>query len=880
MSGLFSSDIYQIADAVNELQKQYMPDISERTRAIGIMGYLNDIESTQIQDATITASEMANEMWPSRAKFEKNVIAHAITYNITDINAVPARMNIIFGIEESELEKVMNNDQFIVDKESPIYISDLEYHLPYDLIITRNVVLNNEKVYTAKYIFDRSNDLCEDLTNPYLAAPFIQRYQTQRFVMIQCMIMQVEHTTISKRLLTTSPIENKTIDFDFNNQLATFVVKVTENNKTTYLTPVFEGIGVDQDIKDFCYYIYEDVTTIRVRFDSISYMPSINAIIEVEVKTTHGNDGNFEYKQSFFSSISSNKYGYNNISLFIMPRTDSEHGRDRKSVEELQRLLPKEALSRGSITNMSDLISYFQMLDNDYARMLFQKKIDNQFERTYYSFLVLKDKYDNVVPTNTLSLLISKDGNIGFDTHENRKRTLKTGCAIAYSKDQEYATIISRDKADEFIAEDPYRHFVYTVPFTTVVTDDPLYVSYYLTVMNYPAMLDFTYINELCPVQFISTSVVWQRRYSEDPDKYKLDISLSQNINADCNLVTMDENGNIINSEVKVVAVFYNTGSHDDNSKPYRYAYMELSSYLSSEAFVYDYHLELQTDDKINDDAKIRIFDMYVPGSTSKDYGYFSDVVKVRIYILVKLSDGSSYGRYDLDSIVPEGLDGYTVSNMYEVINGLNTYINFSDVVRSRATAKLVEGRYDVESCFAIDSIPLIKRSYMKDESNIQDFVRMLNDRKVYIDRGRYLLENNFYIDFKLFNTYGPSRIYSLDAAGTQIVDRTNISLHFEMKTTKSTDVYTKDYVLRDIKQMIENLNDMTNLHIPNLITAITNKYYPYSIEYIEFIGFNDYGPGEQHLYRNDYDDVTIVPEFINCNTNDDMSIDIDIQVV
>ena len=72
----------------------------------------------------------------------------------------------------------------------------------------------------------------------------------------------------------------------------------------------------------------------------------------------------------------------------------------------------------------------------------------------------------------------------------------------------------------------------------------------------------------------------------------------------------------------------------------------------------------------------------------------------------------------------------------------------------------------------------------------------------------------------------------------------------------------------------------MTNLHIPNLITEITNKYRPNSIEYIEFLGFNEYGPGVQHLYRNEYDDITIVPEFLTVNTTLDMTADIQIRVV
>ena len=214
MSSVFSTDIYEITETVNEIQKQYIP-VDDKTRSVGLMGYLNDIESTQIQNAVITASEMANEMWPARAKFEKNVIAHAIIQNIVDINAVPSRIQIYIGIEEMQLENLLTNDQFVIDKDSVFYIGDLEYHLPYDLVITRNLVLNNQKVFTARYRIDRDNELVPDLTNPYLQAPFIQIYQTQRYVMVKCMLLQVEHESVTERLLTTSPIENKTLDFTF-----------------------------------------------------------------------------------------------------------------------------------------------------------------------------------------------------------------------------------------------------------------------------------------------------------------------------------------------------------------------------------------------------------------------------------------------------------------------------------------------------------------------------------------------------------------------------------------------------------------------------------------------------------------------------------------
>ena len=119
MSTVFSSDIYEISKAMNELQKQYMPEESDKTRAAGIYGYMNDAQSTQIQNAIVTASEMANEMWPTRAKFERNILSHAIIHNITDINATPARMQIYFGIQEDEFEASMRHDQLIIDRDCP-----------------------------------------------------------------------------------------------------------------------------------------------------------------------------------------------------------------------------------------------------------------------------------------------------------------------------------------------------------------------------------------------------------------------------------------------------------------------------------------------------------------------------------------------------------------------------------------------------------------------------------------------------------------------------------------------------------------------------------------------------------------------------------------
>lgn len=881
MAILLDTDIYNLSDVAITVQKQHMELETDRTRAIGINGYFSDINSLQLQNATIVASEMANEMWPARAKFEKNVIAHALIYGINDINAVPATIRVHIGIPEKTIDQLLTNDKVTLDKESAIYIGGYEFHLQYDLMIIRNIIENNEVVYTAMYDINRKNPL-STITNPYTNPPFIQIYNTEKYLVIPCTLMQVEHVYITRKLLTSNPIENKTFEFEFENQLASFEVKVTERGETTYLEPIFEGVGIDQNLENYCYYTYVETNKIRVRFDSISYMPGINAEIEVAIKTTHGASGNFEYNTNIFTTISSDNYGYKNTAIYLIiagastgDSPKSEGGRDRKSVSELRRILPKEALARGSYTNTQDLLNYFDMLNDGTNRIEIQKKVDNQFERTYYAYLVLKDDYDNVIPTNTIDIIVAKDGE--FDSHENRKYTLNPGCAIGY--DGKVGRIITdENEIQEYLSDENPNKFIYTVPFTTVLNDDPLYISYYMTSMNIASCLEFKYINQNAPVQFIATNIVWKRSYSVDPDKYKLYISFSQNIVADKGVIKTDENGKIIENTLKVVAVFFNTGANDDSSTPYRYFFGNINNYENEAIFSYDYYFELQTTDQLNDDAKIKILDSYIPGSDSKDYGYFSGTSEVRIYVLAKFVDGE-YGRYDLDSIVP-GLEGYTVTNTYVVEDGLKFFENFSEIITSTASSYSIDSEYDSKQGFYIKSVPVVKLGYIDDESNAQTFVTQLLYKKAYIDSGIMLLENNFKIDFKLFNTYGPSRTYSLDDDGYQIIDRVNLTLNFEIKLTKASDTYTKQYIIKDIKNMIEDLNDLSSLHIPNLITEITNKYYPNSIEYIEFLGFNNYGPGVQHLYRNEYDDITIVPEFLTVNTTQDFTADINIRVV
>ncbi len=869
MSDIMNTDIYDITETIFDIQKNVMNDVDNEELALGINGYLNSVQSMQIQNSIITASELANEIIPSKAKFEKNVIAHAIIQNITDINAIPAKMNIMIGLVESELDNLFVDDKFIIDRESRLFIDDIEFHTDYDIIISRVLGINNKYIYSARYDNSKKNPLSK-ITNPYLKTPFIQENNGVTYLFIYCDIMQIQCDKVYSKLVTSTPIENKIFEFEFENQLAYFEVKVTDGNTSKYLEPVFEGIGTKQDLTDYCFYSYTDSNNIRVRFDSISYLPSLNTSIEGIVWTTIGSDGNFTYSRNFNTTLTSSRFNYKNMPIRILIGSDSVGGVDAKSVDELRKLIPKEALSRGSITNYTMLNNYFNMINTDENKIKLQKKIDNDFERSYYAYLVLKDKYNNVIPTNTFDIKVKKDQ---FQTNENRKYALLPGTCIHYNKNTGYGEILTdREKIKECMNNDK-TDFLYSLPFMVIMTDDPLYTSYYSTIINYSSYLDFTYINYDAYLQFVAPSITWKRGFVSDNDRnlYKLTIPYTQNILVDQKMLIFDEETNKLKeNNMKVFVVFYNDG--EDN--PYRYAEATMNTYEYKTYFNYEYSLSIRTTDQINDKNRIRIEDVYVAGTKEKSYGYFTSSVKVKIYILAKFQMGE-FGRYDLDEIIP-GLEGYTVCNMFTVNNNVDLYKNYTDIIRSTISHTQIRENESSYEGYIIKSVPMVKYSYMTDEECVQNFISEVDYKKAYLDNALYILENNFTIDFKLFNTYGPSKIYSLDEKGKEIVDRVNLSLTFRTKLVQSSDTYTVDYITKDIKDIIEDLNDISSLHIPNLITTITNNYRN-SIEFFEFVGINEYGPGVQHLYKNESIDISTAPEFLTIHTNNDLTPDIKI---
>ena len=212
-------------------------------------------------------------------------------------------------------------------------------------------------------------------------------------------------------------------------------------------------------------------------------------------------------------------------------------------------------------------------------------------------------------------------------------------------------------------------------------------------------------------------------------------------------------------------------------------------------------------------------------------------------------------------------------------------YHNYSEIMGSRVKpygADIEKAEDDTSTTrmnlegYYVASVPMLGYDYCQDEILVQSAINALNYRKAYIESAIEKLENSFGVDFKLFNTYGPSNTFYIikdkDNNGLlddtiEYIDRVNISLYFRVKLVAENDSYTKNNIVQEIKDYIEDLNDLSELHIPNLVTQITTNYKE-QITYFEYLGFNDYGANIQHIYKLDDSQIPIhtAPEFLNVN--------------
>ena len=870
-----NSDIYDIVDSVKKLQQRYIEDEDETTLSLGVFGFISDTESKKIQTATILAGQLGNEMFPARASLTKNVLAHAIYNGITDINATPARITLSICIRLEDINAhLVNYEDFYLDSDCPIFIGDYEFHLDYDVRIRKIKVSADSYSYSAQYVLTDENDnriinRLSNIINPYLNQPFPININGEEYLAIQCTVMQCTIEETTDTMVSDSIIENKSYTFEYSNQLADFRVVVTDNNEETEIVPYMYGATTNPEDDNYCWYLYTAGNTVRITFDSKSFIPGLNSQIYIKAYTTLGADGNFEYlsvdqtSEGLYVDIESTKYGYNAITTYIVAVTDSSNGTDRKSKEELQQLIPKAAMARGSITTETDLNNYFNLINTDVNRLLLTKKVDNQLNRVWYAFFVLKDDFENIIPSNSINLQIDISNANYVSLSEDGRYILPAGTYLKFDPSTNIATPIDESAIPPEYSDEYYDsgYYYYITVYNIALDLDPLYAAYYLAITNHDAYFIYDYVNEVSDIQFIANRYHFERKLISDQSEYKMNFSIVQSVLMNeeplistRTVTTENDEGEteeveITTENLKVILVVYKNGF------PYRWKECTYDNSLSDPTRgLYYFNTIIGTDDTMDTKNNIKITGMNEAGSRNPVYGYIEEDCSASIYILANIgpTPETDYPRKDLDDFAP-GYEEYVVTNVYTCSVGLDFFENYTNVTDT--SVKVVD-----ENNYLISGVPCIGRHYLRTEDEVSYLIEAIKERKAYIDYCLGLIENSMNIDFKFFNTYGNSKIYKLEDKETPI-GSIDISMKFKLSLKDSTDITTRNEIVKSIKKYIENLNDIGDLHIPNLITDIINEYED-RIYYIEFVGFNTFGTDDQHIIQ--VDENVDVPEFIN----------------
>lgn len=725
---ILSTDIYEISEFLDQIREDNIPDLDNTSSIVGIFGYMNEMFSQTLQNSLVVISETTNETIPTRAKFTKNIISHAMNLGITDICATPAVMTMMIYLPISyieanfiEVDQISGRGKFILSKECPIFVGEHEFHLDYDIIFTRLKNPQGKYVYTAMYdLFEtgttqvKQSNPISDITNPYITTLIQCKLHRTDFLAFSARLHQVTRKTIEKNILTSSPIENKTVTFEFDDQLAAFDLDVIENDTVTHLTPVYSGL-IDYTIQDgsWCYYKYINKNTIRILFSKDSYVPSMNALVKINIQTSEGATGNFTYNNNFKTSLKSATYNnYNGMYAYIYPLLNgiSNHGKDAKSISDLKKIIPREASSRGAVINTTDLNNFFNAINDDECKLYFKKKKDNQFERMYYTYMLMR-KNGYVYPTNTLDAKLNQSNFKGFAGNNNL--VISPGTKFYYydhgtlGVDNAFATIEPPTYIEGLDAEEyPYpmvinedgnmvRVFEYVSPFLISVDDD-LVTSYLLTCMNENKTFAFDSINTSSDLQFVATNMLWKRNYIFTDNagdekvydyKYTMDVTMTQNNNdGSYNLVPFhyDANGTIVFDDIRIrmIMVLY---ADETETNPYRYVEAELTEF-DPRNFIYTFRFTLGTDDLMDLNNRINITDIYNckpeayqhKSIMDTSHGYMNKNTYAKIFILAdfgtkigdKLSDGATVTE-ETAEVILYGDDG--IGNRTEIENIIPT---------------------------------------------------------------------------------------------------------------------------------------------------------------------------------------------------------------
>ena len=317
---------------------------------------------------------------------------------------------------------------------------------------------------------------------------------------------------------------------------------------------------------------------------------------------------------------------------------------------------------------------------------------------------------------------------------------------------------------------------------------------------------------------------------------------------------------------------------------------------------VYTLSAYIATNDAVTDEGRLTITGglfhdesvSMTDGSSSDMYTHipYTDPITIDPYNLIM--NISTYLRYDDVygdySTNPYGyIRRHTLTNVYS--NKDTTKLAFLerfDFIRATMLEHDVildannEAHVNDPYRLTIKEIPMVRASWAKKSSNLTQLLTLLKTNNEFINETFDLLENNYTIDMKFYNTYGKSRFYRIGIGDPAIstkeqqdtLERVNIKLKFGVKISSLSDsTMFKERFVEFVRNYIEDLNAITrdgdSINMMDMVTQINNNFD--EIERLEYYGIDDRDASRaQFIDSWSTDEIEqlgykeYIPEFIN----------------
>lgn len=511
---------------VNELAEAHgMGD--EEFNILSTNGLMVDGMVEHLETSIYNYHEAERERHIVTAERRDSLVKHSGRFKKDLTLANPAIMESILVLPMDEVldnsNKIRDTYIYQLDKDLDIKIDDYYFNLEYDVEL-RCHEIEDDYSFSARYLIDDTNDI-DMVNNPEIKTIRYREHQREYIALIlNIRQFKREH----EEYTFSSEITDRNFGVTFEDELADINIYYKEERGSNgeYIkintSPQITNIATDEKTM-FYKFIRDKELMLMNRFELGNFHPEIGSKIKIEKIICKGEEGNFTYDGGFVTSTTED-----GIIARIQPRGPSVKGENPPELEELRQRLIDYNATRGGLTSTDCIERRLRTLGSEFKVV---KYVDDIQMRVYNIFGVMFDKFNHVVPTNTMDLVLDLENLNKIDSGQGEYEV-----ADFIIPEDVVISINEESSATSFgyygsIGENGDSNHKYAFPYKMVYNrntgEESLnYVKLFELVLEREYNTDFEYINKSLPITYIVNSVKFRKTIDE---KYEISFKLLSN---------------------------------------------------------------------------------------------------------------------------------------------------------------------------------------------------------------------------------------------------------------------------------------------------------------------------------------------------------------